>query len=89
MLLQQQGRFQPSAQILKEGLAHYPDSQPLNMCRGISLLNLGDFQEAVDCFLTIQHAPEALPYIVHCYQALGQPEKARGFIRKMQSMKAR
>jgi radical SAM superfamily enzyme YgiQ (UPF0313 family) len=89
MLLQKQGRFQSSAQILKEGLIHYPDSQPLNMCRGISLLNLGNFQKAVNCFLIIQHAPEALPYIIHCYQALGQPEKARDFIRKMQSMKAR
>lgn len=86
ILLQKSGDFRQSARILKEGLKHYPTSQPLNMCRGISLLNMGDVQEALACFLMTQQSPEALQYIIHCYHALGKAQEAQPFIKKLHTV---
>ena len=59
-----------SIRILKQGLAHYPDSQHLNMCLGINFMNKAMFDKALDCFMKAPH-DQAAPYVAQCHKALG------------------
>lgn len=70
MVYQKQNNFQQSARILEQGLARYADSESLNLCMGICLMNMGDFHNALDCLLKIKHSKDAAYYISQCHQAL-------------------
>jgi hypothetical protein len=48
MLHQRKGEFKESVKILEEGLSHWPESEDLNLCLGISTMNLQDFRTALD-----------------------------------------
>ncbi|HAO19137.1 MAG TPA: B12-binding domain-containing radical SAM protein, partial [Desulfobacteraceae bacterium] len=61
-----------SARILEQGLARYPDSESLNLCMGICLMNMGNFHKALDCLLKIKNSKDAAYYISQCHQALGR-----------------
>ncbi|NJL60176.1 MAG: radical SAM protein [Desulfobacteraceae bacterium] len=45
MVYQKRRDFQKAQQILSEGIGHYPQSESLNLCMGITLMNRGDFQQ--------------------------------------------
>jgi radical SAM superfamily enzyme YgiQ (UPF0313 family) len=67
VLLQKKGEHLQSAQILKKGLNHFPSSEPLHMCLGISHMNLGRFREALACFEKFKDAPGAarlIPFLI-------------------------
>lgn len=70
MLEQQKRDFAGAIEILEEGIAHYPQSENLRLCIGISLMNLGKFQEALSHLLKIEHSEEAAYYLSACRQAL-------------------
>ena len=72
MVYQKQKNFQQSARILEQGLARYPDSESLNLCMGICLMNMGNFHKALDCLLKIKNSKDAAYYISQCHQALGR-----------------
>ena len=72
MAYQKQKDFQQSARILEQGLARYPDSESLNLCMGICLMNMGNFHKALDCLLKIKNSKDAAYYISQCHQALGR-----------------
>ena len=76
---QKQGDNQESVQVLSEGLRFFPNSESLNVCLGISYMNLGDWSRALSQFLKFPDSREAKDYIVQCRKATGEySETAEG-----------
>jgi hypothetical protein len=70
MLEQRKGEFKESVKILEEGLSHWPESEELNVCLGISTMNLGDFRTALDHFSKFPESEIAIQYRDQCLNAL-------------------
>jgi tetratricopeptide (TPR) repeat protein len=70
MLGQRKGEFKESVKILEEGLSHWPESEDLSGCLGISHMNLGDFRTALDCFSRFPESKMAQKYMDECRSAL-------------------
>ena len=70
IIRQRKGEFKESVEILKEGLSHWPDSEDLNLCLGISSMNLGDFTTALDRFSKFPESRAARAYMDECQEAL-------------------
>ena len=70
IIRQRKGEFKESVEILKEGLSHWPDSEDLNLCLGISTMNLGDFKTALDLFSKFPKSRAARAYMDECQEAL-------------------
>ena len=67
---QKQGLDQEAVQVLSEGRRFFPDSESLNVCLGISYMNLGDRESALSQFLKFPDSREAKDYIAQCREAL-------------------
>jgi anaerobic magnesium-protoporphyrin IX monomethyl ester cyclase len=67
---QKQGLDQEAVKVLSEGLRFFPKSEPLNVCLGISYMNLGDRESALSQFLKFPDSREAKDYIAQCREAL-------------------
>ncbi|OEU67420.1 MAG: B12-binding domain-containing radical SAM protein [Desulfobacterales bacterium PC51MH44] len=78
--------YQESVQILSEGVMHFPDHEQLNLCSGVSHMNLGAYKTALSFLLKFQHSKQALGFIVNCYHALNDFEKASAYHQKLESM---
>jgi anaerobic magnesium-protoporphyrin IX monomethyl ester cyclase len=71
-LIKQQNRAtEESIRILSEGIRHFPKSEQLNMCLGINLMNLREYDKALSYFLKFRHSGQFAQYIAQCYEALG------------------
>ncbi len=81
LIRQKKGDFEASNRVLLEGVSHFPESEPLNMCLGINYLNLRDPGRALPFFLKFRRSKEAGPYIAACYEALGDKQRASGYRR--------
>jgi anaerobic magnesium-protoporphyrin IX monomethyl ester cyclase len=86
IIKQKRGEHEESIQILSEGMKHFPDSEPLAKCTGISYMNLGQYEEALKYFLKFPDSREALHYIATCYHALGDSEKESSVFRRLERM---
>jgi anaerobic magnesium-protoporphyrin IX monomethyl ester cyclase len=71
MIKQKKLEFHESIEILSQGLKHFSDSEDLNLCIGISYMNIGDYQKALSYLHTVQDSRRANPYIAECYDKLG------------------
>jgi len=80
---QKAGQYAASIKILTEGTGHFPRHEQLNMCLGISYMNLGEYEKALARFLPFQHGEQALRFMAGCYQAMNQPEKAEAVLSKI------
>lgn len=85
IIAQKKGSYQESVRILSEGIDCFPDSEPLNICLGISYLNIGEYRKALSSFLKFQDSREAPYYIAQCYHALGEFEKESAILKKLDS----
>ncbi len=72
ILHQKRKEYEASLRVLLEGIEHFPRSEQLHLCVGISYMNLRRFREALSCFDHCKDAPEASPFIAACEQALGR-----------------
>jgi radical SAM superfamily enzyme YgiQ (UPF0313 family) len=70
MIMQRKGEFKESVEIIEEGLSHWPDSEDLNLCLGISSMNLGDFTTAMDHFSRFPKSKTANQFKAECERAL-------------------
>jgi len=70
ILNQKNRRYIESINILSEGLEHFPDSEPLHICLGISYMNLGEYKKALTYFLKLRNSREVADYIATCYREL-------------------
>ena len=70
IVMQKKGAFEASIDLLSKGLVHFPESEQLNMCIGISYMNLGMYKEALPHFSKFPNSPEALSRAQECVRAL-------------------
>ena len=70
LIRQKRGEIQASVQILLEGLKHWPDSEELCTCLGVSLMNLGEFERALTFFSKFPESKTAGSYAAECRRAL-------------------
>ncbi|MFC1883799.1 radical SAM protein [Thermodesulfobacteriota bacterium] len=75
IVMQKRRAFEKSIDVLSKGIEHFPDSEQLNMCIGVSYMNLGEFEKALPYFLKFENSPESLSRAQECYRALGDMEK--------------
>ncbi len=66
ILLQKQGDFGESAEILARGVAHFPESPDLHICLGISRMNLGAYDAALESFLKFPDSDQARTHAAEC-----------------------
>ncbi len=86
IIAQKKRAYKESARILSKGIVCFPDSEPLNICLGISYMNLGEYARALSSFLKFQDSQEAHYYIAQCYHALGEFEKESAILKKVDSL---
>jgi radical SAM superfamily enzyme YgiQ (UPF0313 family) len=86
IIRQKNGEYEGSARLLLEGIKYFPHSEPLNMCLGISYMNLGEYDKALSYFLKFQDSKDAIYHIAGCYNALGDSEKESTFLRKFRAL---
>ena len=71
ILSQKRGAYRESGRILSDGLSKFPKDPQLNICMGVSLMNLGEYKQALSHFLGFQELKEAVRFTDECYRALG------------------
>ena len=68
VIRQKNMEFETSIEILEKGAAHYPESEPLAICLGISHMNAGHIRKAMACFEKFPDSPQAAGYLDLCRQ---------------------
>ena len=75
-----------SIAILTRGLRHFPADARLNICLGVSLMNLAEYDQALTRFLPFQNEKDAVNFAARCYEALGDRKNAAIFFDKLKEM---
>jgi len=86
IIKQKHREYEESVRILAEGMKQFPESESLNTCLGISYMNLGQYEKALECFRKFPDSREKLRYIASCYQALGEVEKESSVLRRIERL---
>ncbi len=86
IIYQKKRQFEKSIKLLEEGVQHYPGSQQINICLGVSYMNTGNFQKALSCFLPFKNSPDALQRAAQCYEILGDIENMKACKNRIQSL---
>ena len=86
ILNQKKGAHQAAIDILSQGLAHFPNDARLNICRGVGLMNLAEYDQALECFLAFQGEKDAMRFATQCYEAMGDVENAASLLEKYNRM---
>jgi radical SAM superfamily enzyme YgiQ (UPF0313 family) len=74
-LKQKQRRYEESISILSEGMNHFPESEQIALCLGISHMCLAQHNKALHCFSKCPATPEVAQYRESCYRLLGFSDK--------------
>jgi tetratricopeptide (TPR) repeat protein len=85
ILNQKKSDYHESIKILSEGIGYFPNNEQLNICLGVSHMNLGDFKTALPFLLKFQHSKQALELIINCYRAMNDIEKVTLYQKKLES----
>ncbi len=72
MLHQKKQRFEEAVEVLSKAVELFPESEGLNLCLGISHMNLGAYNTAISCLLKLQPSKKAAYYIEKCKQELSR-----------------
>ena len=80
VIKQNRREYEDAAKILAEGVKHFPGSEELNLCLGISYMNLRGYDQALECLLKCQDSEETSYHIASCYEALGDHQKEQAFL---------
>jgi tetratricopeptide (TPR) repeat protein len=70
ILGQKKRQYEDSIAILEKGLEHFPQSEHLHTCLGLSYMNLGDYRTALRHFPKNSNSEEIRSYIEICREAL-------------------
>ena len=70
MQLQKTGRLDDSLNLLTKATELFPGNAQLNICLGVSYLNLERFEDALDCFEPFKQEEQARRFIEICRQSL-------------------
>lgn len=71
LIYQRRGDLDQTMTVIEKGLACFPNSEALNICRGVGFMNQGVFDKALECLLPFASSQEARPFIKNCQKALG------------------
>ena len=82
LIKQQKQDSEASIRVLTEGIGHFPESEQLNICMGVNLMNLRKYDQALTYFLKFQNSEESVYYIPQCYDALGDHKNHSTFLKK-------
>ncbi len=83
-IIKQKGRaYKESIEVLLEGIGYFPDSRDMNMCLGLSYMNLRDYDTALEHFLKFPDSKDALYHAATCYKELGDSEKESACLEKL------
>ncbi len=72
IILQKKRRFEESVNLLKEGIKHFPQSEQLHICLGVSYMNLGKIDKAISCFQRFPSSQQANAYLSECRKIISQ-----------------
>jgi tetratricopeptide (TPR) repeat protein len=72
MIKQKGGAFDSAIDILSEGVELFPESEELNLCLGISYMNLQDYHGALSHLRRFKDSKETKYYIDKCHEALAR-----------------
>ena len=86
ILYQKGAENRKSTEILSQGLTHFPRDARLNICMGISLMNLELWDRALSHFLEFQNVKEAVRFAALCYRSLGDENKAAALLKRFEKM---
>jgi len=86
ILNQKKRSYEESIEILSQGFESFPDSEELNICLGISYMNLNDYNSALSYLLKFPDSKDANPHIARCYKELGDDEKESLFLEKYSNL---
>jgi hypothetical protein len=64
------GAYRESGGTLSKGLSQFQQDAQLNICMGVSLMNLGEYEQALSHFLGFQDVKEAVHFAAERYKAL-------------------
>jgi len=67
-------------------LTHFPDDARLNVCMGVSRMNLEQWDQALSHFLEYQDVKEAVRFAALCYESLGDEANATAMRKKFEQM---
>jgi radical SAM superfamily enzyme YgiQ (UPF0313 family) len=67
---QKTGQYLRSEKRLLEGIRHFPENEQLNLCLGVTYMNLGDFKKALACLTPFKHNDQARTFISECRRRL-------------------
>jgi len=84
IIKQKRGEYEDSVKLLSEGMEHFPESEPIAMCLGVSYMNMGRYEEALGCYASFPDSPQVLKYTAACYRALGDSEKESSVLRRIE-----
>ena len=70
IIRQKNREFEESIKILVEGLTFFPHSEEINLCLGLSYMNLREYRKALRHFLQFPHSEEANHYRLKCEMVL-------------------
>jgi len=80
---QKKRKYGESIRILSAGIQEFSENEHIAVCLGISHMNLGQYQDALQCFLGFSESRQSLQYAAACYQAIGDSEKEAAVIHKI------
>jgi radical SAM superfamily enzyme YgiQ (UPF0313 family) len=85
ILNQKKSVYHESIKILSKGIQFFPNNEQLNICLGVSHMNIRDFKTALSFFLKFKHSKQALELIINCYRALNDVEKVSIYQKELES----
>ncbi|UCB49409.1 MAG: radical SAM protein [Deltaproteobacteria bacterium] len=86
-IIKQKGRaYKESIEVLLEGIEYFPNSQDLNMCLGLSYMNLRHYDKALEHFLKLPDSKDALYYAATCYKELGDSNKESAYLERCHNL---
>jgi tetratricopeptide (TPR) repeat protein len=86
ILFQKKGVNREATEILSQGLAHFPDDARLNLCMGVSLMNLEQWDRARPHFLEFQEVKDAVRFAALCYKSLDDKKNAAALQQTFEQM---
>ncbi len=70
MVYQKKRNFVKAIDIIKKGLNNFPESKDLRLCMAISLMNTGDFVNALKYIERFSNESDIIPYISACREQI-------------------
>jgi tetratricopeptide (TPR) repeat protein len=77
MVYQRKAQWDQAIDALNAGLAHFPTSEALALCMGVSLMHTAQYRQALEYLLPHAHSKQAVPYIERCRRELDRTNANR------------